>query len=139
MNFITRLPKSHGKEVIFVVVDMLSKYGHFMALAHPFKTVDVAQAYLDGVFRLHGWAKLIISDRDSIFFSTFWQSLFSIQGAEFKLSSAYHPQIDGHTDTVNKCLETNLRCMSFGGVLKNGVGFHLLNGGTILISIPLLS
>ena len=54
MNFITGLPKSEGMEVIFVVVDRLSKYAHFMALSHPYTATSVAQAYLDGVFKLHG-------------------------------------------------------------------------------------
>ncbi|CAO2832425.1 unnamed protein product [Amaranthus hypochondriacus] len=52
MDFIIGLPKSMGKEVIFVFVDRLSKYAHLMALAHPFSAVDVAQAYLDNVFKL---------------------------------------------------------------------------------------
>lgn len=69
MNFITGLPKSQGKEVIFVVVDKLSKYAHFFALGHPSTAMEVAQVYLDEVFRLHGWPKSIVSDRDVIFIS----------------------------------------------------------------------
>lgn len=54
MDFITGLPKSMGKEVILVVVDMLSKYAHFIPLSHPFTNVHVAQAYLDNVLNYMG-------------------------------------------------------------------------------------
>ena len=46
MDFIEGLPKSHGKEVIWVVVDRLSKYAHFVALSHPYSTDTVAQTLL---------------------------------------------------------------------------------------------
>ena len=67
MDFIDGLPKSFGKEVIFVVVDRFSKYAHFSSLSHPYTAIDVAQAYLDHVFKLHGWPQSIISDRDKVF------------------------------------------------------------------------
>ena len=89
MDFITGLPKSMGKEVILVVVDRLSKYSHFMALAHPYTAIDVAQVYLDNVFKLHGWPRSIVSDRDPFFLSNFWKGLFSLHGTEFLMSS-YH-------------------------------------------------
>lgn len=54
MDFIGGLPNSQGKNVVFVVVDRLGKYAYFMALSHPYTAVEVAQIYLDNVFRLHG-------------------------------------------------------------------------------------
>ena len=50
MDFITSLPKSAGKDVIFVVVDRLSKYSHFMDISHPYTTASVAKTYLYNVF-----------------------------------------------------------------------------------------
>lgn len=71
MDFITGLPKSGGKEVIFVVVDRLRKYAHFMALSHPYTAITVAQRYLDKVFKHHGWPRTIVSDKDFVFLNNF--------------------------------------------------------------------
>ena len=77
MDFITDLPKSEGKSVIMVVVDRLTKYAHFCALSHPFKSSTVATSFMETIQNLHGNPEIIVSDKDPIFIGNFWTKLFS--------------------------------------------------------------
>lgn len=54
MNFLSGLPKAGGVDCVFVVVDRLSKYAHFIALCHPFSAKQVAESFTKEVVRLHG-------------------------------------------------------------------------------------
>jgi transposase InsO family protein len=110
LDFVEGLPRSSGFTTILVVVDKLTKYAHFLPLSHPYTAAQVAQLYFDQVFRLHSMPAALISDRDKVFTSKFWQSLFRLSKTEMRMSTAYHPQTDGQTERVNQCLETYLRC-----------------------------
>ncbi|KAJ1377421.1 Ribonuclease H-like superfamily [Sesbania bispinosa] len=110
MDFITGLPLSKGFSVIFVVIDRLSKFAHFAPLRSTFTTPQVAEVFLNTVVKLHGIPSSIVSDRDKTFTSSFWRHLFKLQGTSLRMSSAYHPQTDGQSKALNKCLEMYLCC-----------------------------
>jgi len=112
MDFIERLPTSQGRDTILVVIDRLSKYAHFMPPSHPFIGVTMAQLYFEHVFRLHGFPRTIVSDRDRILLNQFWQEFFRLQHVATHLLTAYHPEIDGQTKVVNRSLEGHLWCMT---------------------------
>ena len=54
----------------------------------------------------------IVSNRDPMFTSHFWQELMRLQGVQLAMSSAYHSQSDGQTEVVNKSLEHLLRALA---------------------------
>ena len=53
--------------------------------------------------------KSIVSNRDFKFTSNFWKATFKTIGTEFKMSTTFHPQIDGETKRVNHVLEDMVR------------------------------
>jgi hypothetical protein len=110
LNFIEGLPRSGSASCILVIVDKFTCYAHFIALSHTYTTSSVAMAFMNEVYMLHGMPAAIISDRDPIFTSIFWKSLFNYAGIQLRMSSSYHPQTDGHIERINQCLETSLRC-----------------------------
>jgi hypothetical protein len=77
MDFIEGLPKSRGKDVILVVVGMLTKYAHFLPLAHPFTVHPVIEFFMSNIHKLHGFPQSIVFDKAMIFTSKLWQELFS--------------------------------------------------------------
>jgi hypothetical protein len=91
MDFITGLPKVQGRDCIYIVVDIFTKFAQFYAIPTEYNVVLVAERFFREVFRLHGLPKNIISDRDSWFIGTFWRELFRLVGIELTPSTSYHP------------------------------------------------
>ena len=112
MDFIVGLPLSTGYSSILVVVDRLTKVAHFSALKTGFTAKTVAEVFLDSIVKHHGCPYGIVSDSYPIFLSTFWRQIMSYGGTKLHYSIAYHPQSDGQTEVVNRCLEQYLQAFT---------------------------
>ena len=109
MDFVSGLLTSQRLDTVMVVMDRLTKYVHFIGLSHPYSTAKVAALFAQNVLKLHGMSASIVSNKDPMFTAKFWAKLFKLQGVQLAMSLAYHPQTDGQTKVVNKCLEQYLR------------------------------
>jgi hypothetical protein len=91
MDFIDGLPPSRQYNCLLVVVDKLTKYAHFIPVRHPYNASKIAEVFVDNVYRLHGMPQNLVSDRDPVFTSHFWQFVFKATGTNLKMSTANHP------------------------------------------------
>ncbi|GJV98803.1 putative reverse transcriptase domain-containing protein [Tanacetum coccineum] len=100
-----------------VSVDRLTKSAHFLSMREDYKMERLARLYLNEIVTRHGVLISIISDRDSRFTSRFWQSMQEELGTRLDMSTAYHPQTDGHSEHTIQTLEDMLRAfiLDLGG------------------------
>jgi len=108
-DFITKLPLAQGYDSILVVVDRLTKIVHFIPTTEKTSAEGLARLFRDNVWKLHRLSESIISDRGLQFAAGLMRELNKMLGIKSKLSTAFHPQIDGQTERVNQELEQYLR------------------------------
>lgn len=95
MDFVTALPYSlKGNNIVWVVVDRLTKSAHFIPFRVGQSTELLADRYMCEIVRLHGVSSSIVSDRETRFRSHFWESLQKGLGTMLEFSYPYHPQTD---------------------------------------------
>ncbi|GJS18718.1 putative reverse transcriptase domain-containing protein [Tanacetum coccineum] len=109
MDFITKLPKSsQGFDTIWVIVDRLTKYAHFLPIRENDPLDKLARLYLNRIVARHGIPVSIICDSDGRFTSNFWRSFQKALGIDLSMSTAYHPEIDGQRERTIQTLEDML-------------------------------
>nr|GEU61954.1 hypothetical protein [Tanacetum cinerariifolium] len=69
-------------------------------MREDFKMDRWARLSLNKIGDRHGVSISIIIDRDIRFTSRFWQSMQEALGIRLDMSTAYHPQTDGHSERV---------------------------------------
>ncbi|GKB78062.1 putative reverse transcriptase domain-containing protein, partial [Tanacetum coccineum] len=124
MDFITKLPKtSSGYDAIWVIVDRLTKFAHFLPMRENNPMERLTRLYMKEVVTIHGIPVSIICDRADRFTLNFYRSFQRDLGTRLDMSIAYHPQTDGQSERTIQSLEDMLRAcvIDFG----NGWDRHL--------------
>ncbi|GKC29831.1 putative reverse transcriptase domain-containing protein [Tanacetum coccineum] len=108
-----------GQDTIWVIVDRLTKYAHFLPMREDDTLEKLTRQYLKEVVSRYGVPISIISDRDWKFTSDFWKSLNKALDTQLDMSTAYHLETDGQSERTIQTLEDMLRAC----VLEFGKGW----------------
>jgi hypothetical protein len=110
VDMVTELPTSpSGHDAILVFVDRFTKMTHLVPTTTTLTAPKFVELLEQHIFRLHGWPKLITTDRGSVFCAQFSRAFLELNGMLAAVSSAYHPQTDGQTERMNRVMEDVLR------------------------------
>ena len=98
IDFITKLPVVVGKDTILVVCNRLSKITHFVAMTEGTSAVGLVRLFRDNMWKLYRLPESVILDRGPQFTAELTKELNRMLGIEMRLSTVFHPQIDGQTE-----------------------------------------
>jgi transposase InsO family protein len=75
---------------------------------------------VESVYKLHGPPEIIVSDRNSLFTSGYWDHIHRMLCTQLKMSTAFHPQTDGATERANRTI-TQMLCIAVAPEQKDWV------------------
>ena len=70
---------------------------------------QVAEQFLHEVVRHRGLLSSIVSDKDTKFTSVFWKSLCDLLEIKMRMTSPFHPQVNGAAELIIKTMNQVLR------------------------------
>ena len=109
MDFVGELPESEGFYAILVVIDRFTKVQHYIPAKTTWTAEDVADSYINDIWKLYGLPRHITSDRGPQFPSKFLKELTRKLYINLRLSTTYHPQTDGLSEQAVQTLKQYLR------------------------------
>ena len=71
---------------------------HFIATTEKTLVKELTKLFQNHIWKLHGLPESIISDRGVQFAVGMMKKLNNLLGIQTKLSTAYHPQMDGQIE-----------------------------------------
>ncbi|KAF7371586.1 Transcription factor [Mycena venus] len=113
IDFVGPLTESKNRlgifDMIMVIICHFSAMVHLVPTKQTYRAKDIAELVFEHVYSKHGLPRAIVSDRNSLFTSIFWDKLHALIGTELKMSSSFHPQTDGATERANRTMVQMLR------------------------------
>ena len=94
---------------VWTVVDLLTKMVILIPTSTKYKAADKAKQFVNEVICKYGVVHNVISDRDKIFTSQFYQEIAKGLGWRLSLTTTAHPEADGATERVHRTLAEMLR------------------------------
>ena len=92
-----------------MIVDRLTKSEHFLAVRMTITLERFCWLYIQEIVRLHAVPISIVSDRDPRFTAHVWKGFQKAMGTRLTMSTGFHPQTDGQSESTIEVLEDMLR------------------------------
>ena len=114
------LPKSsEGFDNLMIIICKLTKITALIPTTTKITAREAAELFFRHWYcRGFGLPKKIISDRDKIFVSTFWQEITNTMQIKLNMSTARHQQTNGVTENVVKIVKNCLSSLCAGDPKK---------------------
>ncbi len=114
MNMITGLPSSkRGNSVydaILMVVDRYIKMAWYISISKTLTAMQLADIFFKKIVCRYETLKEIVSDRGSIFTSSYWLKVCYQTKIKRRLSTTFHSQMNEQTECQNQTLKHYLQC-----------------------------
>jgi transposase InsO family protein len=105
MDFVIGLPPVDRCNALWVIVDQLTKMGHFVPYSDMMKARQLADGFILHIVQTHGLPNSIVSDWGSLFTSKFWIHIMGALGMIRNLSIVFYPKTYSQMERVNAIME----------------------------------
>ena len=109
IDFVGALSESAGFTAILVITDRFNKILHFLPAKRTWTAADIANGYINEIWRVHRLTWHISFDYCPWFANKFYKDLNRYLNIKLHLFSSFHRQTDGHSERGVETLKQDLR------------------------------
>ena len=114
MDFITDLflnaHNDHVYNSVLIIINQYIKIAYYLFIIKLIDVCSLADFMYHHIFLMFSWPEGIISDRGSVFISSYWFAVYEHIKVKRHLSITFHPQMNNQTEQQNSTLKQYLKC-----------------------------